>query len=270
MSDSHNTAIEPAAVEIGEPAAGRALHPFVAAAMRGGALDPGVLRELMQLQREWQADESKRAYTRALIQCKAELPAVIARDRAVSYGQGANATHYTHASLAAAMSALSGPLADHGFSVSWIPAADDRLVRVTCRLTHREGHHEEATLAAPPDTKGSKSMPQSIASTVTLLSRYTLLSLLGVATADMTEPTGEETDRRPPGDTADPARNLRAVDALRRARIELGEVEARIGRRAAEWTTADLDVVREAIREAKERTANTPETPAGREPGEEG
>jgi hypothetical protein len=53
-------------------------------------------------------------------------------------------------------------------------------------------------MTAPIDTSGSKSPAQGVASTITLLQRYTALSLLGIATADMKDADGEpEAEARP-------------------------------------------------------------------------
>jgi len=96
-----------------------------------------------------------------------------------------------------ALDSVTEPLTRHGFSLGWVPTTGDRgEVRVTCRLTHAEGHSEETTLVAPPDTSGLKNPAQAIASTITLLQRYTALSLLGIATADTTDPTPDEPPQR--------------------------------------------------------------------------
>lgn len=238
MSDTHDQAITPAQVELSAPR--RELHPFVQAALAVGP-DPATIRELLQLQREWQADQARGAYTRALIGLHADLPAVIRRDREVDYGSGAGRVRYTHLSLAGLLEAVIPVLATHGFALSWEARTGDRDVTVTAQLTHREGHREMCTLSAPPDAQGRKSPPQAIASTITLLQRYSAQSLLGVATADLDEPSGAHA--ADPG-AVDPARNLRAVAGLRAAGLELNAAEAEVGRPAAEWTSADLDRIR--------------------------
>jgi hypothetical protein len=219
------------------------MHPLVQAAMAQGQMDPATLRELLALQREWQAGEARRAYTVALVGLKRDLPSVIRRDQLVSFGGGKGQVAYRHTSLAAAVDAITPHLQAHGFAHSWHPSTPSRgEVAVTCRLTHAAGHSEEVTLTSAPDSSGSKSPGQSIASTITLLSRYALLALLGVATADMPED----------GDQAvDAGRNLRAVAALREAGIPLDQAESAAGAPVSEWTTAHLDLVRELVRSRK-------------------
>lgn len=244
MTDTHATTIMTAPTTAPER-----MHPLVSAAMRSGALaDPATLRELLAVQREWEAGEARKAYARALAALKRDLPTVIDRDSTVDFTSKAGArTFYTHSSLAGVMDAITGPLTQHGFSLSWVTTSGERgSVRVTCRLTHSEGHQEDGcALEAPPDTSGSKSPAQAIASTITLLERYTALATLGIATKDMPEPAPRPDDApKDVGDVVDPGKNLRAAKWLADRGIAREEVERRIGRPVSEWTAADLEAVR--------------------------
>jgi len=129
------------------------MHPMVQLAMASGTVDPGTLRELMTLQREWEAGEAKRAYTRALVALKADLPTTLKRDMTVRFKD----VRYTHTSLASAIEAVTPHLTAHGFALAWTPSTEGNKVTVTCRLTHEAGHSEEASISAPVDTSGSKS-----------------------------------------------------------------------------------------------------------------
>lgn len=251
MTDTHTTTI------VHRPAAapahleGQRMHPLVGAAMARGAehIDPATLRDLLAVQREWEAGEARKAYTRALAALKRDLPTVIAKDATVDFtGRNGQRTHYTHASLAGVMEAITEPLTRHGFSLSWEPATGERGVSVTCRLTHAEGHSETATLEAPPDTSGNKSPAQSIASTITLLQRYSALALLGIATADMKEPTGRASAAP---DAVNVERNMKAIAAITADGLSVEAAAAKVGRPPSEWTAADLNVVREWWRAAK-------------------
>lgn len=219
----------------------KAMHPLVQSAMSmGAAPDPATLRELMQLQREWEAGEAKRAYTEAMVALKRDLPAVLDRDKTVDFETSRGRTTYRHTTLAAAIDAVHAPLSEHGFSHSWVPNSDGKGVTVTCVLTHRDGHSEQTTLAAPPDTSGSKNPAQAIASTITLLQRYTLLALLGIATRDMTEPE----ERADPSNKVDVRKNQTAVGQLSRIGVSVQDAEAKVGRPWKQWTEADLDELR--------------------------
>lgn len=263
MSDeTHAVTVQPQAVLIQSP-----LHPALERVLAAGPPTPETLAKLLDLQREWEKDEARRAYTLALVQLRRSLPPVIARDATVDYTGAKGRVRYTHASLAAAMEAIQGPLTDCGFAVSWRPETPDGgKVKVRCVLTHRMGHSEEATISAPPDTSGAKSPPQAVASTITLLERYTLLALLGIATADMVEPHGGNGGDAPgESDAVDAGRNLRAVEGIIRAGRTREEAERMINRPVSSWSVADLGRLRAWL---GRDSAAPPLATAGPEPAE--
>ena len=227
------------------------MHPMVVAAMRGGGLDTQSLRELLELQREWQRDNARSSYTRAMVELKNNLPAVLDRDRKVSYGK----TNFRFTTLSHAMEAVTPHLNDYGFSLTWIPTNSEGMIRVTCRLTHVDGHYEETTMSAPPDTSGSKNPIQAIGSTQSYLQRYTALALLGIATKDMPDaddpPEADE-------DIVDAERNLNAVSHLRKRGISIREAEEHIKKSVKEWTTKDLQILWAWMRDPT--TAPSPKT----------
>ena len=237
MSDP--THIPPAAVERTRPT--EQLHPLVEqgmAAMRTHP-DPLLLRELLAVQREWEAGEARKLYTAAMVALKRDLPTVLARDRVVDYQGGKGRVYYTHVSLAAVIAAVTDHLGAHGFSLGYEVAAGPGLVTVRCRLTHAAGHSEATELSAPPDTAGGKGPAQAIASTITLLQRYTAMALLGLASADQEEPAGESA-----APNVDPQRNLAAAGWLDSHGYAVPEFEARFQRAVQYWTAADLDEIR--------------------------
>lgn len=237
-------------LHVERPAHPERMHPLVSAAMAGGTLDPATLRELMTLQRDWEAGEARKAYTRALVALKRELPVIVGRDQTVDYQGGKGRVRYTHTSLAAAMSAVIDPLTQHGFSIGWTPRTENNQVFVTCRLTHAEGHSEETTLNAPVDQSGAKSPAQGVASTITLLERYTALALLGIATADMQEPKRE--NEAEDASRIDTSRNLRAMGRLSQLGRTKEEAEKFVGRPVHEWTVADLGRLKQWAQPANE------------------
>jgi hypothetical protein len=272
MSDTHQpqalTVVERGAIE--RAADARAMSPVVAAGLEILRASPNptpeMLRELLAVNREWEENEARKAFEAALVALKRDLPTKIAHDKTVDFTNKAGIrTHYTHTSLAAAMDAVTGPLAEHGFSLTWNPKTERGEVSVTCRLAHRQGHFRETTISAPIDTQGGKSAIQGVASTITMLQRYTALSLLGIATADMEEPKPAEPPRPDPS-KVDSNRNLRAVGRL----VQLGktreQAEAFLGRKVAEWTAADVERLGEWMK-AKPDTKKPPVgEPGGDEP----
>ena len=253
MTDTHTTKAAIVAAPPTTDALDRAdrerVHPLIRAAMDHGLSDPSALDKLLDVQERWERNEARKAFHAAKAALKAELPTVIERDQVVDFATSKGRTHYTHASLAQVMDAITDPLVRYGFDLSWQQAMLERGgVAVTCRLTHAGGHSEETTLAGPADTSGNKSAVQGIASTVTLLQRYTALSLLGIATADMKEPTQAEPDPT----RVDGAANRRAARAMLDAGVTMEECVARCnGRTVQQWTAADLDTLRGELRRRK-------------------
>jgi hypothetical protein len=139
------------------------------------------------------------------------------------------------------MDAVTGPLTNYGFSIAWNPSTGPNGVTVTCRLTHAAGHFEETSISAPADNKGSKSAAQGVASTITVLQRYTALALLGIATADMPEPTGEAASDPAKVDTE---RNMKAVAYAKKCGRTKQDCEKQIGKAMPDWDAADLDKLR--------------------------
>jgi len=155
---------------------------FQIAAQKG--YDPEFISKMMDLQKKNDEYEAKKAYVKAMADFKADPPK-IDKDRKVSYKAGAGTTEYTHASLSNVSEKINFGLSRHGLSASWTTTQTNGSVTVTCKITHSQGHSEETSLTASPDTSGSKNAIQAIGSTISYLERYTLLALTGLATSDM-------------------------------------------------------------------------------------
>lgn len=220
------------------------LHPAVAEVLKHNPT-PEALAQILETQREWEKDQARRAFHAAKVDLKKALPAWIDRDQLVDFGQGTKRVRYTHVSLAHAMDVLLPALNDYGFTLSWTTESlPTGKVKVTAKLTHRDGHFESSSLESSPDTSGSKSNSQGVASTVTLLQRYTALALVGIATADMKDPGPPPP---PAGDEVDTDRNLRAMGVLVTKGKTKKQAEKKVGRAVQEWTGDDLEKLREWI-----------------------
>lgn len=147
-------------------------------AISGGA-DLEKLEKLLNIQERWEALVAKKAFHKAMAAFKANPPKIM-KDKKVAYLQ----VKYSHATLANITESISKELSKYGLSASWV-TKQDKLISVTCKITHELGHSEETTLSAGADVTGSKNDIQAIGSTITYLERYTLLALTGLATFDM-------------------------------------------------------------------------------------
>lgn len=154
---------------------------MISQAVSKGA-DLSQLRELLEIQKDREANEAKKAYHVAMANFKKE-PIRIDKDKHVDFATSKGRMKYDHASLANVLEKVTSKLSDHGLSVSWTTKQNGYII-VTCKITHSLGHSEETSLQAEADSSGSKNSIQAIGSTITYLQRYTLLSSLGLATAD--------------------------------------------------------------------------------------
>ena len=251
MSDTHEITVA-APAQIAAPAQKDiGLTQLMQLAMEDG-IDVDKLERIIGFYERAQDRKKEEAYARAMVELKKELPTYIEHDKKVDFiNKKGYRTKYSYASMAAAYNAIVPHLSEFGFSHACRPETTTvDKVTVTCILTHRDGHSEKTTLSSPPDTSGGKGPAQAVSSTITLLSRYLFLSLLGVATADMGEPHG------PPGpdsERVDPTVNLRAVSFLQQRGITLDTAVAHVGgKRVEEWSEADLAKLRELAKSKKE------------------
>lgn len=151
---------------------------LLAAIEKGAGIE--VLKGFMDLQERHELNEARKAYHVAMAAFK-KNPPVIVKNKEVKYGQ----TSYKHAGLAEAAASIGKALSAQGLSAAWRIDQKDKEVTVTCEITHILGHTESTSLTAPSDTSGSKNAIQAIASTVSYLQRYSLLSLTGLAAQDV-------------------------------------------------------------------------------------
>lgn len=150
------------------------------AVSQGADLDK--LQKLMDLQERWEKNEARKAFVVALNAFKADAPKII-KTKEVSFGVGK--TSYKHALAGAASEQIGEALAICGLSHRWdVEQAEGGIIKVTCILTHAQGHSERVSMQASPDTSGSKNSIQAIGSTVSYLQRYSLFAATGLVPKD--------------------------------------------------------------------------------------
>lgn len=175
-----------------QPAYGPTPADLLVYAMKNGASIAEV-REFMQLKREFDADEARKAFVADMAEFKKSPPEII-KDKQVAF----SGTSYMHATLGNVTEAIVAGLAAHGFSHRWTIDQTGPAITVACVLTHKQGHSESTTLTAQKDDSGKKNAIQQVASTVTYLQRYTLLAATGVATKDQGDDDGRESEHQEP------------------------------------------------------------------------
>lgn len=138
-----------------------------------------VLERLLALQERWEVGLAKKSFSNAMSEMRAELPKIL-KDHKVSFGT----TNYKHEDLGDMVESLNPVMSKHGLSFSWRTENPTlTTVKVTCIVTHRDGHSEETSLIGPNDTSGGKNAIQGIGSSTSYLERYTLKAILGMASS---------------------------------------------------------------------------------------
>jgi hypothetical protein len=152
---------------------------------QGAGID--VVRELMALKKEWEADEARKAFSLALAQAKAEIEPIKKTARVYFKGKdGKPDTDYWHETLDDIERAVVPILSRYGLGYRFAVSNDFDSGKVTvgCVLFHSSGHEVAGDpITSKVDTSGSKDHIKAIGSAITYISRYTLKAALGLAAA---------------------------------------------------------------------------------------
>ena len=141
------------------------------------------MEQLFRLQLQWEDNEAKKAYHQAVADFKTESITIL-KDKKVGYtNKDGTFTGYSHATLGNIIQQIIPVMSKHGLSHSW-EIKQESDISVTCHLTHNLGYSTSVTMSAGKDDSGKKNLIQQVASTVTYLQRYTLLSITGMAAQD--------------------------------------------------------------------------------------
>jgi len=141
-----------------------------------GGVTPDQLEKLLQIQLQYEANEARKAYHRAMADFKQNPPKIIKDKKNTQYK-----SMYT--TLGNLINTVNPELSKNGLSASW-DIEQNGIIKVTCRMTHKMGHSESSSAQAPADTSGSKNVIQQIKSTITYLKSVTFEAVTGLASTD--------------------------------------------------------------------------------------
>lgn len=142
-------------------------------------LDVESLGKLMDLQERWQAGQARKLFFEAFTEFQSSCPD-LRKTKEVNFGQ----TKYNFAPLADICRQIGKTLKASGLSYRWEIQDNPTEMKVTCLVSHLDGHTEKTTMTSPPDASGSKNAIQARGSAIEYLKRYTLIGALGLSTAD--------------------------------------------------------------------------------------
>lgn len=150
------------------------VSPLVAM-LASGQLTTELVDQALDLQERHDAYEAKKLFNIAISNFRSCVTNVV---------KDSKSHNARYASLGAIAKAISEPLGTNGLSYYWTQSEYENIITVKCHLTHAAGHSIDTGMSSPPDTSGSIKGIQAKASAITYLKRYTLTSLLGLATED--------------------------------------------------------------------------------------
>jgi hypothetical protein len=186
-------------------------------------VDTEQLKVLMELQREWKADQARDAFVKAMNDFRSEALKIV-KTKQVSFGN----TSYKHATLANIVDVAAPALSKHGLSHRWETKQEggNGLITVTCVITHQLGHSERTSLSAPPDSSGGKNAIQGVGSAVSYLQRYTFMAITGLAAADQDNDGGQPSETLSPKQIADLDALIEEVGANKATFLKVCKVES--------------------------------------------
>ncbi len=149
------------------------LSVIQAAAKRG---DLAMVKELMDLRDRNDATEARKAFVAAMSAFKAHAIVVLKDKTNAQYGS-------KYVSLGNLVSSVTPFLSQHGLSVRW-EIDQTNGIKVSCVMTHSQGHSESVSMVCPPDKSGAKNPIQEIKSAITYGKACTFESICGLASTD--------------------------------------------------------------------------------------
>ena len=137
---------------------------------------PELLEKYMSMQFKWEENEARKGYMKAVSAFKA-AKVTVTKDKVNSQFQ----SMYT--GIGNLVNTVNPELSKYGLNAHW-EVDQSAGIAVTCILSHALGYSERTTIAAPPDSSGSKNPIQEIKSTITYLKIATYEAITGVASTD--------------------------------------------------------------------------------------
>lgn len=139
-------------------------------------MDLAKLEKMLDMQERVLDRQAKQSFAADMAAMQADLPII------AETSKGHNNNYAKFDSIIAKVRPI---MQAYGFAVAFeVDQSQDKLIKVTAKVTHKEGHSESTSIALPADSGGSKNAVQAIGSTVSYGKRYTFCALLNIATGE--------------------------------------------------------------------------------------
>jgi len=142
------------------------------------------LQGLMDLQERWEKKEARKKFFHALAKFQTIVPKLQKSKNVSVPTRTGGSFSYKYADLGAISETIKKPLSECGLTYRWEFHETNQQMKVTCLISHEDGHTESTSMEGGKDASGAKNDIQQKGSTHTYLQRYTLIGALGLTTAD--------------------------------------------------------------------------------------
>ena len=134
------------------------------------------MKGMLEVQKEWEANEARKGFHAALSEWKEHPPKIIKDLINLKYGSA-------YSSIGNTVNTCNESMGPFGLNARWdYPGSTNMaLITVTCILSHTLGHEEKVTLVGEPDKSGSKNPLQERKSARTYLKLETYEAVTGIA-----------------------------------------------------------------------------------------
>ena len=160
-----------------------------------GKADISQLRELLDIQKEWEANEAKKAYNDAMARVHEKMPTIVKL-------KTNNQTNSKYANLDSIIPKTKDVYAKEGFALTFYEGenAPEGNVRICADVTHRLGHTQTRHYDVPLDGKGIKgnvnmTAIHAKASSTSYGRRYLMCLIFNIPTNDDNDGNNTETER---------------------------------------------------------------------------
>lgn len=161
-------------------------------------IDIDKLDRLLSLQQKWEAQQAFKSFNDAMSLFQSQCPAITRNITKQIRMKNGGSREMSYADLGQISETIKPILNKCGLSYRFECEQSNQMMKVTCIVSHKDGHKETTSITSVYDTSGDKNAVQSIGSTIKYLKRYTIESALGIVASDDDDGDLSNVDAKPP------------------------------------------------------------------------
>lgn len=186
----------------------------IAVTQLGGANPDAVvsaMERLVGLQERMDAKAAEKAFNKAMTQFQARCPQILKSSSAKITTKSGGSYGYKYAELDQIDDAIRPLMTELGLSKRFTTEKIGNEIKVTCIVSHEDGHSIQSPFQVALDSDAAMSLAQKGGAAVTFAKRYALVAALGLTTTETDTDAQMKVDRKPEKINPDQAANLSAL-----------------------------------------------------------